>query len=101
VVQELRNIDKQNRRTTYVNILAMMNQEQLFLQHLPLSDEENCLLSGYVSKQNFRYWSSENPRLLHESPQMSHGAQSAYVGLFVLTFFKDHAGRAVTVNADC
>jgi hypothetical protein len=41
VVQELRNIDKQTRRTTCVNILAMMNQGPLFLQHLLMSDEAN------------------------------------------------------------
>jgi hypothetical protein len=68
VVQELRNIEKGNRHTTRVNILAMMNQELLFLQHLLMSDEANYFLSGYLNKQHFRYWSHENPLLLYEKP---------------------------------
>ena len=32
------------------------------------SDEAHFHLSGYVNKQNFRYWSESNPRSLHEKP---------------------------------
>jgi hypothetical protein len=32
-----------------------------------MPDEANFLLSGYMNKQNFRYWSHENPLLLLES----------------------------------
>jgi hypothetical protein len=71
VVPELRNTDKQKRLTTCFNILAMMNQEPLFLQHLLMSDEANFFISGYVNTQNLKYWSLENPSLLHEKPQTS------------------------------
>jgi hypothetical protein len=41
VVHELRNTDKQSRRTAFFNIHATMIRELLFLQHLLMSDEAN------------------------------------------------------------
>ena len=33
-----------------------------------MSDEAWFHLSGYVNSQNTRYWSFENPHLIHETP---------------------------------
>jgi hypothetical protein len=33
-----------------------------------MSDEAHFHLSGYINKQNFRYWSDNNPMQLHEKP---------------------------------
>jgi hypothetical protein len=69
MAQELREIDKVNRRTAWANILARMEQEPMLLHQLLMSDEANFFPSGFDNKQNVRYWSRENPRILHEKPQ--------------------------------
>jgi hypothetical protein len=69
MAQELREIDKFNRCTACANILARMDQEPMLLYQMLMSDEANSFLSGFVNKQNFRYWSHENPLILHEKPQ--------------------------------
>jgi len=33
-----------------------------------MSDEAHFHVSGFVNKQNFRYWSQANPRALHKKP---------------------------------
>ena len=33
-----------------------------------MSDEAHFHLNGYVNKQNCRFWSEENHRIIHESP---------------------------------
>jgi hypothetical protein len=55
IAQELREIDKVNRRTACANILPKMDQEPMLLRKLLMSDEANFFLSGFVNKQNFRY----------------------------------------------
>jgi hypothetical protein len=35
---------------------------------LLMSDEAHFHLSGYVNKQNFRYWAPHNPHGLHQHP---------------------------------
>jgi hypothetical protein len=43
-------------------------EENDFVQYLITSDEAHFHLSGYVNKQNFRFWGKENPQVLHETP---------------------------------
>jgi hypothetical protein len=67
-----------------------------------MSDEANFFLPGYVNKQNFQYWSHENPRLLHEKPQMCQKVVWCAIGMCGIIgpyFFKDDTRHAVTVNA--
>jgi hypothetical protein len=61
MAQELREIDKVNRCTACANILARMDQEPMLIYQLLMSDEANFFLSGFVNKQNFKYWSHVNP----------------------------------------
>jgi hypothetical protein len=104
MAQVLKVIDKVNRRTACVNILARMGQEPMMLHQLLMSDEVNFFLSGFVNKQSFRYWSREDPRILHEKPQKGQKVVVwCAVGMCGITgpyFFEDGAGHALTVNAD-
>jgi hypothetical protein len=61
MAQELRDIDKINRRITCANILARMDQEPMLLHQLLMSVEGTFFVNWFVNKQNFRYWSRENP----------------------------------------
>lgn len=104
MVHQLREIDKNSRRTACLNILAQMAEEPTLLDRLFMSDEANFFLSGYVNKQNYRYWADENPRIFHQRPQWSSKVvvwcavgMSGIIGPY---FFEDEDGRALTVYSD-
>ena len=42
--------------------------ERDYVNKLLMSDESHFHLSGFVKKQNFRYWCATNPMELHERP---------------------------------
>jgi hypothetical protein len=52
----------------YQTFLQLINQNQEPLNNLLMSDGAHFHLSGFVNKQNFRYWSATNPTELHERP---------------------------------
>ncbi|PNF42403.1 hypothetical protein B7P43_G01955 [Cryptotermes secundus] len=64
VVQELSPRDFQNRITACETLLETLPPDALVF----FSDEAHFHLSGYVNKQNMRYWGGNNPRELHERP---------------------------------
>ncbi|PNF42004.1 hypothetical protein B7P43_G12994 [Cryptotermes secundus] len=64
VVQELSPHDLQNRIMVCETLLETLPPDALVF----FSDEAHFHLSGYVNKQNMRYWSGNNPRDLHERP---------------------------------
>ena len=75
-----------------------------FLATVIMSDESNFHLSGYVNKQNFRFWSSQNPRETHSVPLHSEKVvvwcavtATDVIGPY---FFEDENGRATTVNSE-
>lgn len=58
--------------------------------------------SGYVNKQNYRIWASENPRAITKEPLHAQrvtvwGAMQSWRRDWPI-FFEDEAGNAVTVN---
>lgn len=72
------------------------------LNHVLFSDETHFHLSGYVNKQNCRYWAAENSKLKHQRPLQSlkvtvWAAMSSQriVGPY---FFENENGQSVTVN---
>lgn len=65
-VQELTAQDFVNRVNCCNRLLDLFADNDL--HGLIMSDEAHFELSGCVNKQNFRYWSSENPRQLHQRP---------------------------------
>jgi hypothetical protein len=79
----------------------MINEIPDLVNNLLMSDEAHFHLSGFVNKQNFRYWSGENPQRFHEKPLHSMKVTvwcviSAF-GIVGPNFFKDSGGRIVTV----
>jgi hypothetical protein len=73
--------------------LQLINQNQDVVGNLLMSDEAYFHLSGFVKKQNFRYWSATNPkeindRQLHSSKVTVYCAISSFriVGPY---FFED------------
>lgn len=69
-----------------------------------LSDEAHFWLNGFVNKQNMRYWSSNNPHILHESP-LHPQKITVWCGLWAGEvigpyFFVDNQGQHVTVNGE-
>jgi hypothetical protein len=48
--------------------LQLINQNQDVVNNLLMSDEVHFNLSGFVNKQNFRYWSASNPKEIYEGP---------------------------------
>jgi hypothetical protein len=50
-------------RDSCTKLLEMMDILLQFLPNLIISDEVHFHVSGYVNKQNFRYWAEENNRI--------------------------------------
>lgn len=104
VVQSLHPGDFQQRIRFCEVMLARLEENDDQVNNLWMSDEAHFHLSGFVNKQNFRYWAAENPRLLHETPLHAQKvtvwcAMSAN-GIIGPYFFEDEAENAVTVNSE-
>lgn len=97
------NVGDHASRLAFCNrILDMMNDNAEFVNNIWMSDEAHFHISGFVNKQNFRYWSRENPQRIHEKPLHSEKvtvwcaiSSRAVLGPY---FFEDQNERAVTVN---
>jgi hypothetical protein len=68
VTHALHERDNVNRLNICQTFLQLINQNQELVNNLLMSDETHFHLSGFVNKQNFRYWSARNPIELHERP---------------------------------
>jgi len=68
-----------------------------------MTDEANFHLCGNVSSQNCRYWTTENPCIIHQKPLHSEEVivwcGVASFGVIGPSFFEEEAGRAITVNS--
>lgn len=104
ITQELRPRDHERRRDYCSAMLTKLERDPDFHQKIIMSDEAHFDLSGFVNKQNSRYWGEEQPFLIHERPLhprrvtvwcgiWSRGVVGPY-------FFEDAMGDAVTVNGD-
>ena len=103
IVQKLDPRDYDIRMQYCRNVLHMINTDDQFLNNLIMTDEAHFYLSGFVNKQNFRYWAPENPCLIHENPLHS---QKVTVWCAVSVFgvigpyFFEEDGETVTVTSE-
>ena len=67
VAKRLLDGDKVSRLEFCQTFTRLMNQHATLINNLLMSDEAHYL-SGTVNKQNMRYWSGENPCVLHQHP---------------------------------
>jgi hypothetical protein len=82
----------------------MIERMSQFLDHLIMSDEAHFYLNRNVNKENFRYWATENPHMLHQKPPHSEKVKvwcsvSAF-GVLGPYFFENATGQSVTVRSD-
>ncbi|GBL94636.1 hypothetical protein AVEN_83958-1 [Araneus ventricosus] len=52
-------------------ILTMIDNERFNVGCISFIDEAHCHLNGFVNKQNWRFWDSENSHLCEEKPLYS------------------------------
>ena len=99
VVHELQMRDYQNRKVCCSEMLRSVAENENILT----SDEAHFHLSGFVNKQNFRYWADENPQNLIEKPLHSERV-TVWCGIGTIgvvgPYFFEEEGRCVTVNSD-
>jgi hypothetical protein len=83
---------------------GLLRENPDILNNLLMTDEARFHLSGFVNKQNMRYWSPVNPKGLHEMPLYSHKVTVCCgVGAFEIVgpnFFENDNEGTVTVNSE-
>lgn len=104
LTQELKPLDHRRRREFAAWSLEQLERDRNFAKKIIFSDEAHFWLSGYVNKQNCRFWCENNPQQIHEKPLhplkvtvwcgLWHGG---IVGPF---FFQNEVGDSVTVNGE-
>jgi len=103
MVQALKETDYVNRSRFSLEFLDLINQDEDIVNRLWMSDEAHFHLSGYVNKQNFRFWSDVNPRELHQQPlhsaKVTVWCAMSSLGIIGPYFFEDGLSNAVTVTS--
>ena len=101
VVQQLLQQDFARRVNFAETMLQTLNEDPGMI--ILTSDEAHFHLNGCVNKQNFRYWSPNNPQELHERPLHSEKVtvwaavcKTTVIGPY---FFQEN-GRTVTENSE-
>ena len=91
----------------YDCVYASLSGPAIDLQKMPIlakkkkiifSDESHFDLGGYVNKQNYRIWGTENPHAYIEKP--THPKRVTVWCEYWSFFFENEQGEAVTVNGD-
>ena len=99
MVNKLNPNDLETRKEQCQRMLQINPSSTIFF-----SDEAHFHLCGTVNKQNFRYWSMENPHQLHQaplhSPKVTVWCAVSEDRIWGPYFFEDSDGRTVTVNTE-
>ncbi|PSN41601.1 hypothetical protein C0J52_17604, partial [Blattella germanica] len=104
IVQELKENDYQLRLGFCQEMITKINNDDEFLNKLWMSDEAHFHLTGYVNKQNYRYWADTNPNEVHERPlhasKVTLWCAVSSHGIIGPHFFANEQGNTITVNSD-
>lgn len=103
-VHQLLAVDRQAHVTYAQAILNLDHEEDNFSSKIIMSDEAHFHLCGYVNKQNYRFWGTENPRITHEEP-LHPLKVTVWCGVYAggvigSNFFENSAGQTTTVNGE-
>jgi hypothetical protein len=95
---------EQRRREWSARILQANSADPEFFANVLMSDEAHFDLSGFINKQNSRFWGTENPRLvLQKSLHPKRVTVWCAIwagGIIGPYFFEDARGNAITINGD-
>jgi hypothetical protein len=85
-------------------IAVNLNTNPDILNNMLMTDEARFHLSGFVNKQNMRYWSPVNPKELHEmplhSPKVTVWCGVGAFGIVGPYFFENDNEETVIVNSE-
>jgi len=102
ITHALHERDYVNRVNFCQTFLQLINQNQEPVNNLLMSDEAYFNLSGFVKKQNFRYWSATNPIDLHARPlhisKVAVWSAISSFGIIGPCFFEEERERALNVT---
>ena len=105
-LREKQTPETKEKRVDFANFMSdRIESDKNFLQHILFSDEAHFHLSGYVNRQNMRFWGSENPHDSVEAPKtrarvtvfVALGQDAGLIGPY---FFEDKEGVAETIKTD-
>lgn len=103
VVQKLKEADKPLRVAFCRQFLQILKNDENQLNFLMMTDEAHFHLSGYVNKQNYRYWSDVNPQQFHERP-LHDEKVTVWCGVSIFgiigPYFFEENNRNVTINSE-
>ncbi|CAB3238242.1 unnamed protein product [Arctia plantaginis] len=101
-VHHLLPVDRQTRVTYAQAILNLEDEVDDFSTKIIMSDEAHFHLNWYVNKQNYRFWGTENPRVMHEEPlhplKVTAWCAVHAGGVIGPFFFENAAGQTTTVD---
>src|ERR1700729_1872081 len=104
LTQELKPLDHRRRRAFSAWSLEQLETDPNFAKKIIFSDEAPFWLSGYLNKQNCRFWCENNPQQIYEKPlyplKVTVWCGLWYGGIIGPFFFQNEAGDAVTVNGE-
>lgn len=102
VVQKLEERDYAQRQEFAFRMQVLLEDNENAV--IIMSDETHFHLDGEVNRKNLRYWSSGNPRIVHEKPLHSERVTvwcaTTLFDIIGPYFFEDENGSTVTVNAE-
>jgi len=103
IVQELIYRDMANRRISSEQLLEMLNDDSA-INTVLMTDEAHFHLSGYVNRQDYRYWARENPQelisVLSTVKDLTVCCGIALFGVLGPYFFEVNKGAAITVTSE-